>query len=89
MKWKQEYLGYWIPDCNACKWLDITESEQQALHLKSIGHICEFYNTRVFHQSSYSEHRSHLYPCDKCCNDGCENFIYKGEIDEFDYETAR
>jgi hypothetical protein len=55
-------------DCNDCKHLNITESEQHKRGCH-IPHICTLYNTQVYHYSSkfntyYYDPR--LFPCDEC-----------------------
>jgi hypothetical protein len=65
-----------LHDCNDCKWLDLTEGEQQELGNKFYRlHYCRFYKQRVMHRANTSYHNSYLYPCAKCENENYEHFI--------------
>lgn len=56
-------------DCNGCKYLNITESEQRKLEKgNNIPHICTLYNKQVFHygnrEMGYDPYIIH--PCKEC-----------------------
>lgn len=63
------------PDCNNCRWLNITEEEQQIVKHRSYAneHSCMYYGTRVIHRAHSHRHDPFIYPCDRCYND---NFIH-------------
>jgi hypothetical protein len=52
-------------DCNDCKYLNITESEQRHIG-NHIPHFCTKYNKRVIHRASSRRHSGYLYPCEEC-----------------------
>lgn len=53
-----------MENCNKCKWVSLTEEEQQ---IKKDFHRCIKHKTILFHRSSdpYINH-DFIYPCDKC-----------------------
>jgi hypothetical protein len=61
-------------DCNKCKYLSCTESEQNHLRNvfnETIPHVCIKYNKRVFHnhnafKARTKNHNNYIYPCDEC-----------------------
>jgi hypothetical protein len=64
-----------LHDCNDCKWLDLTEREEQELEDKCHRlHFCRYYNQRVFHRVRTVKHDPYLYPCKKCENENYEHF---------------
>ena len=60
-----------IPDCNNCKWLNITEVEQEHVKRRSTvnEHACLLYGRRVFHRASTRRRNSFIFPCEECIND--------------------
>lgn len=53
-------------DCNACKYLKITEEEQNFIKQRGntfVPHWCLKYNKRVFHKPY---HEPMIHPCDEC-----------------------
>lgn len=73
--WERVYLAkpYNIKDCNDCKWLNITENEQQ-LGIKNGYHVCKHYQQRLKHRTSRIEHDWFIYPCDECFKDNFANY---------------
>lgn len=70
------------PDCNNCKWLNLTEEEQrqqasQGLSVIFIPHVCEKYNKRVIYRRNDNivHHLSFIWPCDDCRKDSYEHYI--------------
>lgn len=63
-----------LVDCNECKYLSCTESEQNHLRNvfnETIPHVCIKYNKRVFHNHNAFEvrtknHSNYIYPCEEC-----------------------
>ena len=56
-------------DCNDCKYLMVTEKQQEELKLYGFGfvpHICTKYDKRVFHMTQSRNHSRYLYPCEEC-----------------------
>lgn len=59
-------------DCNDCKYLSCTETEQDHLRNvfnETIPHVCIKYNKRVLHlvgERRNLNHSSVLHPCDDC-----------------------
>lgn len=58
--------------CNNCKYLSVTEAEQNRLHKLGIEkvHICNKYGKRVFHMSARKYHDLNIYPCQECKQEG-------------------
>lgn len=59
-------------DCNGCKYLNITESEQRKLEKGNhIPHVCTLYDKQVFHygnrEMGYDPYIIH--PCKECKED--------------------
>jgi len=52
-------------DCNKCKYLNITEYQQNICG-KKIPHMCKKYNKRVLHRDNYNDHHPQLVPYEKC-----------------------
>lgn len=66
---RPQFLGEFVPqiDCNNCRWLDLTEEEQQELGDRCHRyHWCTYYRKRVYHQTNNLIHNPRLYPCKKC-----------------------
>lgn len=59
------------PDCNNCRWLNLTEEEQQIVKHRSYAneHSCVYYGTRVIHRAYNHRHDPFIYPCNKCYDD--------------------
>ncbi len=59
-------------DCNGCKHLNLTESEQRRNKAQNFkNHYCTLYNKRVYHKESNNQHHnSRLFPCEECSADG-------------------
>ena len=61
-------------DCNECKYLSCTESEQNHLRNvfnETIPHMCIKYTKRVFHNHNAfkvrtKNHSNYIYPCEEC-----------------------
>lgn len=70
-KIEQEPLG--IPDCNHCKWLNVTETQQP--YWDNIPHICNHYGKRVWHRTREKIHDSYIWPCLACMEDDFNNFV--------------
>lgn len=62
-------------DCNYCKWLNITEWDQERCSVELVPHYCHKYDKRIFHRTSFTDHPSILWPCLSCVKDGYKNFI--------------
>ena len=57
-------------DCNNCEYLNITEQKQNEI-FKLTGnkpnHICNKYQTRVYHNTfSFKFPHNKIYPCEQC-----------------------
>lgn len=59
------------PDCNNCKHLNITESEQKQ---NNIPHFCKEYQKFVRHRTINNVHSPVIYPCIECKKDSWEMF---------------
>lgn len=62
-----------MKNCNACEFVNITESEQNLLKQKlgfTPPHICKKYNKRVIH---YPFPQPMIHPCKECIADGKES----------------
>lgn len=58
-------------NCNECKFISITENQQQIDKLKD--HICLNHNIRVVHRSNNPKiEHGYIYPCDKCNGENFE-----------------
>ena len=66
-----------IPDCNECKWLNMTEQEQRRDKKALFGHICRGYEKRVLHERDSER----LYPCKECEKDDFKGFESRAEIE--------
>lgn len=57
-----------IPDCNNCKWLNITEIEQDRVKRRTIfnEHACLLYGIRVYHKANTRRHDEFIFPCSEC-----------------------
>ena len=69
-----KYLGEPVtpmPDCNNCKWLNITEIEQEHVKRRSTvnEHVCLLYGRQVFHRANTRRHDSFIFPCEECVDD--------------------
>lgn len=54
-------------DCNYCNNLNMSETQQQTIRNgNSLPHICQYYNSRVFHQTFRKRHNPKLFPCIQC-----------------------
>lgn len=74
---RPQILGEFIPpiDCNDCKWLDLTEDEQQELGDRCHRHhFCTYYKKRVYHETNNLIHNPVLYPCKECEKEKREHF---------------
>lgn len=58
-------------DCNDCKWLNITESDQERVKRRTLAteHACLFYGTRVIHWANNIRHDPFIFPCQECVDD--------------------
>lgn len=77
---RPQFIGELIPqiDCNNCKWLDMTEDEQQTIENGIYKyHHCMFYGERVKHRTSNVIHDHRLYPCKKCDEHNNSRYTYK------------
>ena len=75
---RPQFLGELVEqvDCNNCKWLDLTEKEQQELGDKCHRyHYCTYYRKRVIHETNNLIHNPNLYPCKECENDNKEHYV--------------
>ena len=53
-----------MKNCNDCKWINITEEQQQD---NSTNHICMKHKVRVIHRNTISNiHHNFIYPCPEC-----------------------
>ena len=74
-------------DCNNCKWINITEYEQED---KSIPHKCKVYNERLYHFTCSALHDEYIYPCDKCVKDEYKEAIMikeRLEVSDFNWNS--
>ncbi len=65
----------YIGNCNYCKYINMTEEEQNLIKEK-LPHICKFYNKRVIHRLTSRKYESHnfIYTCEECEKDNYKNF---------------
>ena len=67
-----------IPSCNDCIYISITEDEQESL--ESIGriapaHRCPCYDNVILkHETNNLIHNTYIHPCQKCKDDGYKYF---------------
>lgn len=65
-------------DCNNCKYLNVTETEQIFIKQRGnthVPHICTKYNKRVLHMAANRNHSGYLYPCDECIKENNNEII--------------
>lgn len=75
-----QFLGDFVPqiDCNDCRWLDLTEDEQQELGDKCHrNHFCTYYKKRVYHETNNLIHNPELAPCKECEKEKHEHYQNK------------
>lgn len=75
--WKSQFIGEWIKqiDCNNCRWLDLTEDEQQDSGDKCHrNHYCTYYRKIVKHRTNNLIHNPYLYPCNECDKENNEHY---------------
>lgn len=62
-------------DCNYCRWLNITEEEQDNVYIRTLfnEHACMLYGKRLYHKNSATLHDPYICPCDECLRENCEN----------------
>ena len=80
-RYKEQVLGQWTSavDCNECKHLTMTESEQRRYKSNHTNHMCRKHGCLVFHHIEghcvSKDHDARLHPCIMC--DG-ESFERRG-----------
>lgn len=63
-------------NCNYCRWLNLTEVEQEHVKSRSMynEHACMLYGSRVYHMSRDRIHDPYIVPCFACEQDRYKNF---------------
>lgn len=85
---RPQFLGEFVLqiDCNDCRWLDLTEDEQQELGDKCHRyHYCTYYRKRVYHETNNLIHNPRLYPCKECEKEKHEHYQRRMENKNMDY----
>ena len=79
-------------DCNGCRYLNITESEQRKLEKGNhIPHVCTLYDKQVFHygnrEMGYDPYV--IQPCEEC-EEYTEDVLWKtSKIMDVPYESVK
>ena len=55
-------------NCNACRWLNITEEQQMLVKKPSIfsTHACMLYGKPLKHRTQNLRYDNFIYPCEEC-----------------------
>lgn len=63
-------------NCNECKWINITEQEQNVVinHNQFNNHACMLYGRRLYHAIPGTAHDELINPCVECDDDGNKHF---------------
>ena len=78
--WKPQYLTspVRVVNCNNCVHINITEQDQAVMTIRCApGHVCNYYGTRVRHETNNLKFNTCIKPCDKCIEDKYVNFKNK------------
>ncbi len=72
-----------LHDCNNCKHINFSEDEQNEIsQYKREYHHCKLYDVRLFHRSNRRIHNRFIFPCGKCMENNCEEFVNRRENQE-------